>query len=297
MVAFLEKVFDANKREIKRLDKLANQIEQLASDMEKLSDDQLREKTEEFKERYQKGETLDDLLVEAFAVVREGARRVLGLYPYHVQLMGGISLHEGNISEMKTGEGKTLTATMPVYLNALSGKGVHVVTVNEYLATRDATEMGQLYNFLGLTVGLNLNSMSSEEKQEAYAADITYGTNNEFGFDYLRDNMVLYREQRVQRPLHFAIIDEVDSILIDEARTPLIISGQAQKSTNLYIQANAVLLGVMTIDFFTTSYKGVGIVQTAIIGIVSLLLLEKWKVSPVYVIGGALVYGAIFLGN
>jgi len=255
MVAFLEKVFDANKREIKRLDKLANQIEQLASDMEKLSDDQLREKTEEFKERYQKGETLDDLLVEAFAVVREGARRVLGLYPYHVQLMGGISLHEGNISEMKTGEGKTLTATMPVYLNALSGKGVHVVTVNEYLATRDATEMGQLYNFLGLTVGLNLNSMSSEEKQEAYAADITYGTNNEFGFDYLRDNMVLYREQRVQRPLHFAIIDEVDSILIDEARTPLIISGQAQKSTNLYIQANAFVRTLKKEEDYTYDEK------------------------------------------
>lgn len=239
MAAFLEKVFDANKREIKRLDKMANQIEELASDMEKMSDEQLREKTEEFKQRYQNGESLDDLLTEAFAVVREGARRVLGLYPYHVQLMGGISLHEGNISEMKTGEGKTLTATMPVYLNALSGKGVHVVTVNEYLASRDATEMGELYEFLGLTVGLNLNSMSSEEKQEAYAADITYGTNNEFGFDYLRDNMVLYKEQRVQRPLYYAVIDEVDSILIDEARTPLIISGQAQKSTSLYIQANA----------------------------------------------------------
>jgi len=255
MVAFLEKVFDANKREIKRLDKLANQIEEFASDMEKLSDDQLREKTEEFKERYQKGETLDDLLVEAFAVVREGARRVLGLYPYHVQLMGGISLHEGNISEMKTGEGKTLTATMPVYLNALSGKGVHVVTVNEYLASRDATEMGQLYNFLGLTVGLNLNSMSSEEKQEAYAADITYGTNNEFGFDYLRDNMVLYKEQRVQRPLFYAVIDEVDSILIDEARTPLIISGQAQKSANLYIQANAFVRTLKKEEDYTYDEK------------------------------------------
>ncbi|MBS4174133.1 preprotein translocase subunit SecA [Bacillus sp. FJAT-49736] len=255
MVAFLEKVFDANKREIKRLDKLANQIEELASEMEKLSDDQLREKTEEFKERYQKGETLDDLLTEAFAVVREGARRVLGLYPYHVQLMGGISLHEGNISEMKTGEGKTLTATMPVYLNAISGKGVHVVTVNEYLASRDATEMGALYEFLGLTVGLNLNSMSSEEKQEAYAADITYGTNNEFGFDYLRDNMVLYKEQRVQRPLHFAVIDEVDSILIDEARTPLIISGQAQKSANLYIQANAFVRTLKKEEDYTYDEK------------------------------------------
>ncbi len=238
-MGILNKVFDLNKRELKRLDKLATKIDALAAETERLSDEQLREKTEEFKARYQKGETLDDLLVEAFAVVREGARRVLGLYPYHVQLMGGISLHEGNISEMKTGEGKTLTATMPVYLNALSGKGVHVVTVNEYLASRDATEMGQLYEFLGLSVGLNLNSMDKDEKQAAYAADITYGTNNEFGFDYLRDNMVLYKEQKVQRPLYFAIIDEVDSILIDEARTPLIISGSAQKSTTLYIQANA----------------------------------------------------------
>ncbi|MCM3567406.1 preprotein translocase subunit SecA [Neobacillus mesonae] len=238
-MGILNKVFDLNKRELKRLDKLALKIDALAAETERLSDEQLREKTEEFKARYQKGETLDDLLAEAFAVVREGARRVLGLYPYHVQLMGGISLHEGNISEMKTGEGKTLTATMPVYLNALSGKGVHVVTVNEYLASRDATEMGQLYEFLGLTVGLNLNSMDKDEKQEAYAADITYGTNNEFGFDYLRDNMVLYKEQKVQRPLYFAVIDEVDSILIDEARTPLIISGSAQKSTTLYIQANA----------------------------------------------------------
>ncbi|WP_462410976.1 preprotein translocase subunit SecA [Neobacillus sp. Marseille-QA0830] len=238
-MGILNKVFDLNKRELKRLDKLANQIEALASETERLTDEQLREKTEEFKARYQKGESLDDLLVEAFAVVREGARRVLGLYPYHVQLMGGISLHEGNISEMKTGEGKTLTATMPVYLNALSGKGVHVVTVNEYLASRDATEMGELYQFLGLTVGLNLNSMDKDEKQAAYAADITYGTNNELGFDYLRDNMVLYKEQKVQRPLFYAVIDEVDSILIDEARTPLIISGQAQKSAVLYMQANA----------------------------------------------------------
>jgi preprotein translocase subunit SecA len=239
MMGILNKVFDLNKRELKRLDKMAAQIDALASEMERKSDQQLREKTEEFKARYQKGETLDDLLVEAFAVVRESARRVLGLYPYHVQLMGGIALHEGNISEMKTGEGKTLTSTMPVYLNALSGRGVHVVTVNEYLASRDANEMGQLYQFLGLTVGLNLNSMDSAEKQAAYAADITYGTNNEFGFDYLRDNMVLYKEQKVQRPLYFAVIDEVDSILIDEARTPLIISGSAQKSTTLYIQANA----------------------------------------------------------
>ncbi|UQD53381.1 preprotein translocase subunit SecA [Bacillus methanolicus] len=239
MLGILNKVFDQNKRELKRLTKLAEQIDALASDTEKLTDDQLREKTKEFKARYQNGESLDDLLVEAFAVVREGAKRVLGLYPYKVQLMGGIALHDGNIAEMKTGEGKTLTATMPVYLNALTGRGVHVVTVNEYLASRDANEMGKLYEFLGLTVGLNLNGMSQEEKQKAYAADITYGTNNEFGFDYLRDNMVLYKHQKVQRPLYYAVIDEVDSILIDEARTPLIISGTAQKSTQLYIQANA----------------------------------------------------------
>ncbi|TXK90628.1 preprotein translocase subunit SecA, partial [Parageobacillus sp. SY1] len=239
MLGVLKKVFDPNKRQLSRLEKIADQVDALGPEMAKLSDEQLRQKTEEFKARYQQGESLDDLLVEAFAVVREGAKRVLGLYPYKVQIMGGIVLHEGNIAEMKTGEGKTLTATMPVYLNALTGKGVHVVTVNEYLATRDATEMGKLYEFLGLTIGLNLSGMSREEKQAAYNADITYGTNNEFGFDYLRDNMVLYKEHIVQRPLHYAIIDEVDSILIDEARTPLIISGTAQKSTALYIQANA----------------------------------------------------------
>lgn len=238
-VGILKKVFDPNKRELKRLAKISEQIQALAPQIESLSDEELRKKTDEFKERYQKGETLDDLLVEAFAVVREASRRVLGLYPYPVQLMGGIALHEGNIAEMKTGEGKTLTATMPVYLNALAGEGVHVVTVNEYLARRDATEMGKLYHFLGLTVGLNLNGMSKEEKQEAYGCDITYSTNNELGFDYLRDNMVLYKEHKVQRPLNYAIIDEVDSILIDEARTPLIISGTAQKSTALYKQANA----------------------------------------------------------
>lgn len=204
MAAFLNKLFDPNKRDLKRLEKMAEKIDQLATDMEQLSDEEIRQKTDELKERYQNGEALDHMLEEAFAVVREGSRRVLGLYPYPVQLMGGVALHEGNIAEMKTGEGKTLTATMPVYLNAITGKGVHVVTVNEYLASRDATEMGELYQFLGLTVGLNLNSMSKEEKKEAYAADITYGTNNEFGFDYLRDNMVLYEEQKVQRPLHFA---------------------------------------------------------------------------------------------
>ena len=238
MANFLKKLIENDKKELKRLSAIADRIETYADDMAKLSDEELRGKTDEFRGRYQKGETLDQLLPEAFAVVREAAKRVLGLYPYHVQLMGGIVLHDGNIPEMRTGEGKTLTATMPVYLNALSGEGVHVVTVNEYLATRDSTEMGELYNFLGLTVGLNINSKSSEEKRAAYACDITYSTNNELGFDYLRDNMVVYRNQMVQRPLNYAIVDEVDSILIDEARTPLIISGQAEKSTALYTRTD-----------------------------------------------------------
>lgn len=262
MAGILSKVFDPNKRELKRLTKMTEKVEALASDMEKLSDDELRGKTEEFKARYQGGESVDDLLFEAFAVVREGARRVLGMYPYPVQIMGGISLHEGNISEMKTGEGKTLTSTMPVYLNALTGKGVHVVTVNEYLASRDASEMGQLFTFLGLTVGLNLNSLSKEDKQAAYACDVTYSTNNELGFDYLRDNMVLYKEQKVQRPLHFAVIDEVDSILIDEARTPLIISGSAQKSTQLYIQANAFVRTLIKEEDYTYDEKTKGVQLT-----------------------------------
>ena len=262
MAGILNRVFDPNKREVKRLAKMTERIEALATEMERLSDDELKGKTEEFKTRYQNGETVDDLLTEAFAVVREGARRVLGLYPYPVQLMGGISLHEGNISEMKTGEGKTLTSTMPVYLNALTGKGVHVVTVNEYLASRDASEMGQLYTFLGLTVGLNVNSLSKEEKQEAYACDITYSTNNELGFDYLRDNMVLYKEQMVQRPLHYAVIDEVDSILIDEARTPLIISGSAQKSAQLYIQANAFVNTLKREEDYTYDEKTKGVQLT-----------------------------------
>ncbi len=262
MLNILNKVFDPNKREIKRLEKIADQVEALADETAALSDEQLRAKTGEFKERYQNGETVDDLLVEAFAVAREGAKRALGLYPYRVQIMGGASLHDGNISEMKTGEGKTLTSTMPVYLNALTGKGVHVVTVNEYLAHRDATEMGVLYDFLGLTVGLNLNSHSKEEKQEAYNADITYSTNNELGFDYLRDNMVLYKEQMVQRPLHFAVIDEVDSILIDEARTPLIISGSAQKSAQLYIQANAFVRTLKKDTDYTYDEKTKGVQLT-----------------------------------
>lgn len=238
MANFFRKLIENDKKELKRLDQIAFQVESFADQMAALSDEELRGKTQELRGRYQKGETLDQLLPEAFAVVREAAKRVLGLYPYHVQLMGGIVLHDGNIPEMRTGEGKTLTATMPVYLNALTGEGVHVVTVNEYLATRDSTEMGELYNFLGLTVGLNINSKSAEEKRAAYACDITYSTNNELGFDYLRDNMVVYRHQMVQRPLNYAIVDEVDSILIDEARTPLIISGQAEKSTALYTRTD-----------------------------------------------------------
>ncbi|MBS5224219.1 MAG: preprotein translocase subunit SecA [Lactobacillus gasseri] len=203
-----------------------------------MSDEQLQAKTPEFRKRLEKGETLDDLLPEAFATAREGAKRVLGLYPFRVQIIGGIALHYGNIAEMMTGEGKTLTATLPVYLNALTGKGVHVVTVNEYLSSRDESEMGQLYKWLGLTVGLNLNSMSADEKRDAYNCDVTYSTNSELGFDYLRDNMVVYKDQMVQRPLNYAIIDEVDSILIDEARTPLIISGQAEQANSEYIRAD-----------------------------------------------------------
>ncbi|RHH71348.1 MULTISPECIES: preprotein translocase subunit SecA [Vagococcus] len=238
MANFLKQLIENDKKDLKRLGHMADKIDKLAPQMSELSDEELKQKTEEFKARYAKGETLDDLLFEAFAVVREAAKRVLGLFPYKVQMMGGIVLHEGGIPEMKTGEGKTLTATMPVYLNALSGEGVHVVTVNEYLSTRDASEMGELYNFLGLTVGLNINSKSSDEKRVAYACDITYSTNNELGFDYLRDNMVVYKEQMVQRPLNFAVVDEVDSILIDEARTPLIISGQAEKSTAYYTRVD-----------------------------------------------------------
>lgn len=238
MANFLKKVIENDKKELKRLDRMACKVEALADEMAALSDEQLQAKTTEFKERLQKGETLDDLLYEAFAVVREAAKRVLGLFPYHVQIMGGIVLHDGNIPEMKTGEGKTLTATMPVYLNALSGKGVHVVTVNEYLTQRDAEAMSELYEYLGLTIGINTNAKTPAEKREAYLCDITYSTNNELGFDYLRDNMVTYKEDMVQRPLNYAIVDEVDSILIDEARTPLIISGPAEKSTALYIRAD-----------------------------------------------------------
>ncbi|WDF81994.1 preprotein translocase subunit SecA [Lacticaseibacillus pabuli] len=238
MPNLLKKWVESDDRVVKRLGKIADKVLAYADEYDALSDEALQAKTPEFKERLKNGETLDDILPEAFATAREGAKRVLGLYPFRVQVIGGIALHEGNIAEMKTGEGKTLTATMPVYLNALAGKGVHVVTVNEYLSERDATEMGELYNWLGLTVGLNVSAKDSDQKREAYNSDITYTTNSELGFDYLRDNMVVYKEQMVQRPLNYAIVDEVDSILIDEARTPLIISGGAQQSTGLYIRAD-----------------------------------------------------------
>ena len=251
MANFLRQLVENDKRELRRLGKLADKVIALESQMAALEDADFPVKTEEYKARYAQGESLDSLLPEAFALVREGAKRVLGLFPYKVQIMGGITLHDGNIAEMRTGEGKTLTATMPVYLNALSGDGVHVVTVNEYLATRDAREMGELYNFLGLTVGLNLTGMSSEEKRAAYAADITYSTNSELGFDYLRDNMVVYKSQMVQRPLNYAVVDETDSILIDEARTPLIISGQAEKSTVLYQRADMFVKGLKEEEDYT----------------------------------------------
>ena len=231
----MEKLFGTHsERELKLINKTIDKIESLRPEMQKLSDEELRGKTKEFKDRLAAGETLDDLLPEAYAVVREAGKRVLGLEHYRVQLIGGVILHQGRIAEMKTGEGKTLVSTLPAYLNALEGKGVHVVTVNDYLANRDAEWMGQIHRFLGLSVGCVLNSMKSEERREAYNCDITYITNNELGFDYLRDNMVIYKEQLVQRGLHYAIIDEVDSVLIDEARTPLIISGQSGKSTKLY---------------------------------------------------------------
>ena len=221
-------------REVNRLKPIADKVEALDSEMQKLSDEALRGKTAEFKDRLEKGETLDDILVEAFAVVREASTRVLGMKHYREQIIGGAVLHQGRIAEMKTGEGKTLVATLPAYLNAISGKGVHIVTVNDYLAQRDREEMGKVYEFLGLTTGVIIHGLNNNQRREAYGADITYGTNNEFGFDYLRDNMVIYKEERVQRPLNFCIVDEVDSILIDEARTPLIISGAGEESTEFY---------------------------------------------------------------
>ncbi|HII0979431.1 TPA: preprotein translocase subunit SecA [Staphylococcus aureus] len=244
-MGFLSKILDGNNKAIKQLGKLADKVIALEEKTAILTDEEIRNKTKQFQTELadidnvkKQNDYLDKILPEGYALVREGSKRVFNMTPYKVQIMGGIAIHKGDIAEMRTGEGKTLTATMPTYLNALAGRGVHVITVNEYLSSVQSEEMAELYNFLGLTVGLNLNSKTTEEKREAYAQDITYSTNNELGFDYLRDNMVNYSEDRVMRPLHFAIIDEVDSILIDEARTPLIISGEAEKSTSLYTQAN-----------------------------------------------------------
>ncbi|MBM7635351.1 preprotein translocase subunit SecA [Streptococcus saliviloxodontae] len=266
MANILRTIIENDKGEIKKLEKIAKKVEAYADEMAGLSDAQLQSKTEEFKDRYQYGETLDDLLPEAFAVVREGAKRVLGLFPYRVQIMGGIVLHHGDVPEMRTGEGKTLTATMPVYLNALSGEGVHVITVNEYLSERDATEMGELYSWLGLSVGINLASKSTFEKREAYNCDITYSTNSEIGFDYLRDNMVRRREDMVQRPLNFALVDEVDSVLIDEARTPLIVSGPVSSETSqLYYRADRFVKTLSSDDYaIDVPTKTIGLLDSGI---------------------------------
>ncbi|NLC77293.1 MAG: preprotein translocase subunit SecA [Clostridia bacterium] len=255
MLNFIRNLLDDNTKEIKRLSKTVEKINALEGAMEQLSDEALKGKTQEFKERLSQGETLDDLLPEAFAVVREASRRVLNMRHFDVQLIGGMVLHQGRIAEMKTGEGKTLVATLPAYLNALTGKGVHIVTVNDYLARRDSEWMGQIYRFLGLEVGLIVHGLSFEERKQAYAADITYGTNNEFGFDYLRDNMALAPEQMVQRALHYAIVDEVDSILIDEARTPLIISGQADKPTQTYYTVAKIVPRLKPEEDYTVDEK------------------------------------------
>lgn len=256
MIGWLKRLIgDSNEKEIKRLSKTVDEIEALEPSMQSLSDGELRAKTDEFKRRLTMGETLDDLLVEAFAVVREASVRVLGMRHFRVQLLGGIVLHQGRIAEMKTGEGKTLVATLPAYLNALDGRGVHIVTVNDYLASRDSEWMGKIYKFLGLSVGLIVNDMKSSERRENYAADIVYGTNNEFGFDYLRDNMVIYKEEMVQRQLNFAIIDEVDSILIDEARTPLIISGAGDKSTDMYFHVDRFIRTLKSSEYYEKDEK------------------------------------------
>ena len=239
----------ANDREVKRLQGIVAQINALEPDVEKLSDDQLRARTDEFREKYKDGADLDDLLPDAFATVREAAKRTLGQRHYDVQMLGGMVLHQGKISEMRTGEGKTLVATLPVYLNAITGKGVHVVTVNDYLASRDAEWMGEVYEFLGLTVGCITHGLEDKERQDAYACDVTYGTNNEFGFDYLRDNMKFRIEEMVQREFHFAIVDEVDNIFIDEARTPLIISGPAEDAAELYAAIDKVIPKLSSDDY------------------------------------------------
>lgn len=266
MANILRTVIENDKGELRKLEKIAKKVESYADAMAALSDEELKAKTPEFKQRYQNGETLDQLLPEAFAVVREAAKRVLGLYPYRVQIMGGIVIHNGDVPEMRTGEGKTLTATMPVYLNALAGEGVHVITVNEYLATRDATEMGEVYSWLGLSVGINLSAKSPYEKREAYNCDITYSTNSEIGFDYLRDNMVVRQEDMVQRPLNFALVDEVDSVLIDEARTPLIVSGQVNSETSqLYIRADKFVKTLESVDYvIDVPTKTIGLTDSGI---------------------------------
>ncbi|SDI91531.1 preprotein translocase subunit SecA [Streptococcus equinus] len=266
MANILRTVIENDKGELRKLEKIAKKVESYADAMAALSDEELKAKTPEFKQRYQNGETLDQLLPEAFAVVREAAKRVLGLYPYRVQIMGGIVMHNGDVPEMRTGEGKTLTATMPVYLNALAGEGVHVITVNEYLATRDATEMGEVYSWLGLSVGINLSAKSPYEKREAYNCDITYSTNSEIGFDYLRDNMVVRQEDMVQRPLNFALVDEVDSVLIDEARTPLIVSGQVTSETSqLYIRADKFVKTLESVDYvIDVPTKTIGLTDSGI---------------------------------
>ena len=252
-MAFLQKLLGGDP--LKPIYKIVDQVEALEPSVQKLSDEALRNKTEEFRARYQKGETLDDLLPEAFAVVREASVRTTGLRHYRVQLIGGVVLHQGRIAEMRTGEGKTLVATLPAYLNALSGKSVHVVTVNDYLAKRDSEWMGKIYRFLGLSVGLVVHGIDPDQKRKNYGCDIVYGTNNEFGFDYLRDNMVIYQEQMVQRDLSFVIVDEVDSILIDEARTPLIISGQADKSTEMYVRVDRFVKKLRNEEDFTIDEK------------------------------------------
>lgn len=262
-MGFLEKLFGTySEREVKKLEKIADKIEALDSSMQKFTDEELTAKTFEFKERLKNGETLDDILPEAFAVCREASSRVLGMKHYRVQLIGGMVLHQGRIAEMKTGEGKTLVATLPLYLNALTGEGVHLITVNDYLAKRDVEWMGQLYNFLGLTTGCIVHGLKSDERRAAYAADITYGTNNEFGFDYLRDNMVIYKEEKVQRKLNFAVVDEVDSILIDEARTPLIISGAGEKSTKFYNVADNFVKQLLADEDYTIDEKAKSVMLT-----------------------------------
>ena len=254
-MSIFKKMLDTEYKELKRFMKIADQIDAKSEEYSKLTDKQLQNKTKEFKELLEEGKTLEDILVDAFATAREASKRVIGEYPYYVQILGALAIHYGNIAEMKTGEGKTLTSVMPAYLNALEGKGVHIVTVNEYLADRDANWMGKIYEFLGLTVGINARELSSEEKQAAYNADITYSTNNEIGFDYLRDNMVVRKEDRVQRPLNFAIVDEVDSVLIDEARTPLIISGGSMHTSNQYMDAQRFVQNLKENEDFNIDEK------------------------------------------